>query len=67
MSKKELFIGIVFLIFYCGLYAFLKFFTDSNLQQVYYESGFWQFLKESVIKAIDNAPRNFGLYGRFSF
>ena len=65
MTKKELFIGIVFLILYYTVQVFLDFFTDSNLQQIYYKCGFWQFLKESIIKAIDHIPRAFSFYGRF--
>lgn len=62
---NRLVIGIIFLMLYYALNTFTDFFTDSNLRQVYYECGFWQFLKESIIKIMDNIPRAFGLFGRF--
>lgn len=51
---RNIIIGVmIFILIYLEA-ALIDFFTNSNLQQVYYEYGVWVFLKKSVIKTSNN-------------
>ena len=56
-------LGGIFFILYYVLNVFTDFFANSNLQQVYYESGFWQFLKESIIETLDRTALAYCIFG----
>ena len=62
---KKFIIGIVFLILYCVLCAYIDFFIDLNLKQLYYEFGFWEFFKESIIKTLKATAISHAIFGHF--